>query len=48
MTSAFKQLFTQMIEAGGDAKGLSKAVSGQQIKVQVKGRGKRCRIEFSN
>ena len=36
MSSAFKQLFTQMIEAGGDAKGLSKAVSGQQIKVQVK------------
>jgi len=34
--SAFKQLFTQMIEAGGDAKGLSKAVSGNQIKVQVK------------
>jgi hypothetical protein len=36
MSSAFKQLFTQMIEAGGDAKGLSKAVTGQQIKVQVK------------
>jgi hypothetical protein len=29
MSSAFKQLFTQMIEAGGDAKGLSKAVTGQ-------------------
>ena len=36
MSSAFKELFTQMIEAGGHSTDLSKTVSGQQIKVQVK------------